>query len=147
MNKTGGKCRYGGESNDCVSSNPVDVVLMMIHTCLIRLFAIIPFLTFSVWMVMAPQVGIYTSLVCKVIRLDYPNGMHLRYAPRESFSVVVVKDAFVVDAFGKQPSRDTCATDPVVQAGVSKLIAGMFASTCSIEFSGELVSLNLTGPQ
>jgi hypothetical protein len=86
---------------------------------------------------MAPRVEVYTNLVCKVIRPDYPDATHIRYryaAHRVSFSGSV-RMMFVVDSSGKEPSRNSCATDPVVQAGVSKLIAGGW---CSVQFARRL---------
>jgi hypothetical protein len=80
------------------------------------------------WTVLAPRIEVYTGLVCKVIRPEYPEVTHLQYASRGHLSGVahhLFKGALVVDASGKVPGRKSCASDPVVQAGVSKLIAGM----------------------
>jgi hypothetical protein len=85
---------------------------------------------------MAPRIEVYTVLVCKVLRPEYPHTPYASGGHRSGLHYLF-RRTLVVDTPGKEPSYESCATDPVVQANVSKLIAGMRTT----EFALDLASL------
>jgi hypothetical protein len=107
-----------------VSNSPFQLV---IYSSFLRLLAVIPFSSIAASAKIAPRLEIYTVLACSVQRPDIVFG-HVLSDPSvfAGFHGHTGLRSFTDDAGVLQIVHyNKCASDPVVQAAVAKLIAGL----------------------
>jgi hypothetical protein len=103
----------------------------------IRLLAAIPFTTTASSAKIAPRIEIYTALVCAVHRPDAA-GQEFPTNLLQNFSYLSRLSAPLDSFTGLNTSE--CASDPVVQAEVAKLIAGLPLFLPSSRLSYQLIT-------
>jgi hypothetical protein len=94
--------------------------------------ALLPFIAFAAVATLVPRIEIYTVLICGVLKpelfdvraLEYASVGHPRALPRSFRSLLLVGSQYLAN----HSSPNRCATDPVVQAEVAKLVTGTSAN-------------------
>ena len=99
-----------------VVCNHAFVFLSSIHVS--RLLAVIPFTSIAASAKIAPRLAIYTVLACSVHKPDIA-GQEFGHHVLSNLSV------FAESGVPRSFNTTTCGSDPVVQAAVAKLIAGL----------------------
>src|SRR5258708_15659215 len=127
-----------------VSSLRIDLIF---HLSFLRLLAAIPFTAAVASAKIAPRLEIYTVLACSVHKPDISGqdfghvllGLPVFALPPHSYGLTGTS----LDSF-RSFNASACGSDPVVQAAVAKLMAGL--STCLSPLTSSLYApLVITG--
>jgi hypothetical protein len=87
------------------------VLFLIFYSLFLRLLAVVPFTSMAASAKIAPRLEIYTALACSVHKPDIAG---------QEFGLHLLSGAPTI----------TCGSDPVVQAAVAKLIAGLPLCPC-----------------